>query len=164
MKAARRHAPGRRQEQRLDERKLDAYRDRAKRKGPARCAQCGAAYRAGRWSWQAPQPAARATLCPACRRAREGMPAGTVRLGGAFFDEHRDEVLRRVRLCEEAERKLHPLQRILDVRNEDDGVLVTTTGSHLARRIGVALGKSFKGEARFRYRPGDNLLRVTWRR
>jgi len=164
MKAARRHAPGRRQEQRLDERKLDAYRDRMKRKGPARCRECGAAYRAGRWTWQAPQPAARATLCPACRRAREGMPAGYVSLGGAFFREHRDEVLRRVRLCEAAEKREHPLQRILAVQGDADGATVTTTGSHLARRIGEALGKSFKGEARFRYRPADNLLRVTWRR
>ena len=164
MKAARRHPTGRRQEQRLDERKLDAYRDRAKRKGPARCRECGAAYRAGRWSWQAAQPAARATVCPACRRTREGMPAGYVSLGGAFFREHRDEVLRRVQLCEEAEKKLHPLQRILAVKDEEGGVTITTTGSHLARRIGEALGKSFKGAARFRYRPGDNLLRVTWRR
>ncbi len=164
MKAARRHAPGRRQEQRLDERKVDAYRDRAKRKGPARCRDCGAAYRGGRWSWQAAQPAARLTLCPACRRARERMPAGFVSLGGAYFREHRDEVLRRVRLCEDAEKKLHPLQRILEVKDDEGGALVTTTGSHLARRIGEALGKSFKGEARFRYRPGDNLLRVTWRR
>ena len=92
------------------------------------------------------------------------MPAGFVSLGGAFFLEHRDEVLRRVRLCEGAEKQLHPLQRILAVEDEESGVLVTTTGSHLARRIGEALGKSFKGEARYRYRPGDNLLRVTWRR
>ncbi len=164
MKAARRHPLGRRQEKRLDEPKLDAYRDRAKRKGPAVCRECGAAYRSGRWSWQAAQPAARKTLCPACRRTREGMPAGDVSLGGAFFREHRAEVLRRVRLCEVAEKKLHPLQRILEVKDEADEVRVTTTGSHLARRIGEALGKSFKGEARFRYRPGDNLLRVTWRR
>jgi hypothetical protein len=164
MKTARRHAVGRRQEQRLDERKQDAYRDQAKRKGPATCRECGAAYRAGRWSWQAPQPAARKTLCPACKRTREGMPAGFVSLGGPFFLEHRDEVLRRVRLCGEAEKKLHPLQRILEVKDDTGGVLVTTTGSHLARRIGEALGKSFKGEARYRYRPGDNLLRVTWRR
>lgn len=164
MKAARRHVSGRRRQQRLDGRKQDAYRDWAKRKGPARCTQCGAAYRGGRWSWQTPQPAARATLCPACRRSRDGMPAGYVRMSGEFFHAHHDEILRRVRQCEQAEKREHALQRILAVRDEDDGTLVTTTGSHLARRIGEALGKSFKGEARYRYRPGDNLLRVSWRR
>lgn len=164
MKPARRHALGRRQEQRLDERKQDAYRDKAKPKGPARCKDCGASYRSGRWSWQAPQPAALATLCPACRRTRDGMPAGYVRMSGEFFRAHRDEILRRVRRCEQAEKREHPLQRILAVQDVGDGALVTTTGSHLARRIGEALGKSFKGEARYRYRRDDNLLRVTWKR
>jgi hypothetical protein len=164
VKAQRKHVQSRRQEQLLHERKQDAYREKAKRKGPAQCRECGAAYRNGRWTWQAPQPAARSTLCPACRRTRDGMPAGYVSLRGEFFREHRDEILRRVRLCEQAEKREHPLQRILDVRDEGAGALVTTTGSHLARRIGEALGKSFKGEARYRYRPGDNLLRATWSR
>jgi uncharacterized protein (UPF0210 family) len=41
----------------------------------------------------------------------------------------------------------HPLQRILEVKDEEGGVRVTTTGRHLGRRIGEALGKSFKGDA-----------------
>lgn len=164
MKTARKHATGRRQKQLLQEPRQDAYREKAKRKGPAQCKECGAAYRNGRWTWRAPQPAARSTLCPACRRTRDGMPAGYVSLSGEFFRAHREEILRRVRLCEQAEKREHPLQRIVEVRDAGEGALVTTTGSHLARRIGEALGKSFKGEARYRYRPGDNLLRVTWSR
>lgn len=164
MKRARKNVGSRRQLQILDAPRQDAYRARAKPRGPAHCRECGATFRRGRWTWDAPQPGSRAALCPACRRAREGMPAGTVRLSGEFFRAHRDEILARVRRCERAEKRRHPLQRILAVRDEDGAATVTTTGSHLARRIAEALGKSFKGETRYRYARGDNRLRVSWSR
>jgi len=164
MKTQRQHAVARRREQILDAPRQDAYRATEKTRGPAHCRECGAVYARGRWAWAAAQPDSRATLCPACRRARDGMPAGYVSLSGAFLRGHREEVLRRVRRCEEAERRARPLQRILEVRERGGAVVVTTTDSHLARRIGEALGKSFKGAVRYRYAPGDNRLRVEWSR
>ena len=164
MKSTRKHAGASRHKQILDAPHRDAYRATDKQKGPAHCRDCGAVYARGRWAWAAAQPDSRATLCPACRRARDGMPAGYVSLAGEFFRGHRDEVLRRVRRCEEDERRAHPLQRILEVRERGGGAVVTTSDSHLARRIGEALGKSFKGELRYRYAPGDNRLRVEWSR
>lgn len=164
MKTARSHIGARRREQVLDAPRQDAYRAKEKLKGAAHCRDCGAVYARGRWAWSAAQPGSRATLCPACRRARDGMPAGYVSLAGEFYLDHRDEVLRRVRRCEAAERKAHPLQRILEVRERGGTAVVTTSDSHLARRIGEALGKSFKGAVRYRYAPGDNRLRVEWSR
>jgi len=43
-------------------------------------------------------------------------------------------------------------------------MLVTTTGVHLARRIGEALSRSYKGEFSFQYGDGEKTLRVYWER
>jgi len=110
-----------------------------------------------------PEPA-RGAARPACRRIRDRFPAGYVSLSGRFFEAHRNEVLHRVRSCEGAERADHPLQRIMAIEAQRKGTLVTTTDTHLARRIGVALHKAYKGELEFRYNKEDDLLRVSWSR
>jgi hypothetical protein len=69
-----------------------------------------------------------------------------------------------VRHCEEAERREHPLQRIMAVEARGEGLLVTTTDVHLARRIGDALHHAYKGELDYRYNKQDKLLRVSWSR
>jgi len=153
-----------RHEQLLQERVHDAYRRGAKLPEPARCRGCGAVYRRGRWTWGAAGEGARPVRCPACARIREGMPAGYLSLSGAYLEANRDDIVRRLRRCEKAESRSHPLQRIMQVAREDGGMIVTTTDSHLARRLGEALVKSFKGDAEYRYGREDNLLRVTWRR
>jgi len=151
-------------EQVLKSKAHDAYRGRAKLPEPARCRDCGAVYRRGRWVWGSGGEAPRPVRCPACARIKDGMPAGYVRLSGAYPEAHRDAILRRLRRCEQAESRAHPLQRIMGVTREGADLVVTTTDMHLARRLGEALEKSFKGDAKYRYAREDNLLRVDWRR
>jgi predicted Zn-ribbon and HTH transcriptional regulator len=140
-----------------------AARAAKKLEAPALCGDCGAVYRAGRWRWQPAPALARAARCPACKRIRERAPGATVTLGGEFLAAHRDEILGRVRNCEQAERATHPMQRIMAIKAHGGGMRITTTDAHLARRIGDALRRSFKGELSYRY-DGDEDLRVTWRR
>ena len=153
-----------RHEQLLQELVHDSYKAKGKLAEPAHCEECGAAYQRGRWTWADAQPGSHATVCPACHRIRDGMAAGYVRLEGEFFRAHRDEIVQRVRACEAAEKREHPLQRIMAVQDEGEGMLVTTTDTHLARRLGDALQKSWKGDLEFHYNREDNLLRVSWRR
>jgi len=164
MKPPRKHVIGRRQEQLLQEVVHDAYKSKRKLPEPTRCKDCGAVWRRGRWSWGAAPAGAHSARCPACKRIRDRLPAGYVSLGGEFLAAHREEVLGRVRHCEAAEKRGHPLERIMDIKAEGRGVLVTTTGAHLAHRIGDALKRAYKGELDARYLKADNLLRVTWRR
>lgn len=164
MKRERGGFRGVRHEQRLEGLEADAYRPRKKPAGTARCRGCGAVYRRGRWAWQPSGEAPRSVLCPACRRVREGQPAGYVMIEGEYQREHRDDIVRRVRRCEASEMREHPLQRIIALKPDRDALLVTTTDSHLARRIGEALAKSYKGRVDFLYAKEDNLLRVFWRR
>ena len=142
----------------------DSYKSKRKLAEPARCSDCGAVYRRGRWRWDAAPPEANAIVCPACQRIRDRFPAGYVTLAGGFFAQHRAEVLGRVRHCEEAEKRTHPMQRIMAIAAEGEDTLVTTTDPHLARRIGDALHDAYKGELEYHYNKEDNLLRVAWRR
>jgi hypothetical protein len=42
--------------------------------------------------------------------------------------------------------------------------LVMTTGVHLARRIGEALARAYKGELSFQYLDGEQRIKVHWQR
>jgi len=153
-----------RREQLLQELVHDSYKSTRKLPEPTRCPDCGAVWHRGRWSWGAAPSGAHASRCPACHRIHDRFPAGYVTLKGEFFAAHRDEILARVRNCEQAEKQDHPLQRIMAIEPQDDGVLVTTTDSHLARRIGDALHDAWKGEFEYHYNREENLLRVSWAR
>jgi hypothetical protein len=148
----------------LQELEHDSYKSRRKLRGPAACPGCGAVYRRGRWRWEPAPDGARRARCPACLRARDRLPAASVSLSGRFFAQHRDEILARVRNCEQAEKRTHPLQRIMAIAANGSGTRISTTDAHLARRIGDALCHAFKGELEYHYNRGDNLLRVRWSR
>ena len=47
---------------------------------------------------------------------------------------------------EEAEKMEHPLNRIINIEDDDHGVVINTTDIHLPRRIGEAIKRAFHGE------------------
>jgi hypothetical protein len=142
----------------------DSYRGSRKPGASVVCPDCRAVFRRGRWRTGAAPRSPLLERCPACRRLREHLPAGYVTLSGEFLAGHRGEILQRLRHCEAAERARHPLERIMAIEETPRGTLVTTTGTHLARRIGAALRDAYKGQLALRYSREENLLRVSWRR
>lgn len=148
----------------LDEPVHDPYNEREKLSEPTVCSDCGAVYHEGRWQWITPPVHALQTRCAACRRIHEKLPAGYVSIEGEFGREHRDEVLSLARNLETREKAEHPLQRIMDVEEQDDKLMITTTDIHLARNIGEALENAYKGELEFHYLKEEYLLRVRWKR
>ncbi len=130
------------------------------------CPDCGAVYINGRWTW--PSGEAKAVteqhLCPACRRIRDDYPAGELILSGDYFLEHREEILNLVQNIVEEEKERSPLKRMMKVEERKDGLRLTFTDDHLARRIGEALYRAHKGELDFNYSEGDRFIRVLWRR
>jgi len=142
----------------------DPYFALAKPNGSARCPDCGVVFLRGRWQW-APAPArGKEQVCPACRRVRERNPAGYVRLSGAFFTQHRDEILALARNTEAREKQAHPMERIMQMRELAEGVEITTTGLHLARRIGDAVASAYRGNLSVRHAPDQYLVRIAWSR
>ncbi len=107
---------------------------------------------------------AQEALCPACQRIAENVPAGTISLLGAFVKTHADELCGLIRNTEEKEKSEHPLERLMAISDEPDGLRVTTTGLHLAQRIGHALEAAYDGELKIRYEGEEYYVDVHWRR
>ncbi len=147
-----------------DELRHDPYEPRGKHPEPACCTDCGAVFRRGRWSWAEKPQGAQGVLCPACRRIRDRLPAGTLTLEGDFIDAHRDELTHLVRNEEQLEKAQYPLHRIMAVDEAPGRVVVTTTDIHLARRIGEAVRRAYQGELGLDYGKDEYSLRAHWRR
>jgi len=152
--------PGNRLDQ---EREHDAYKSTAKLAEPTQCPTCGAVYHKGRWQWlPTPDTVAHEEVCPACHRIHDKYPAGFVTLAGPFLAQHREEILRLVSNEEQRAKAEHPLKRIMAIDDQDDGLLITTTDIHLARRIGEALKNAYQGDLKYHYNAGESQFRLHW--
>lgn len=135
------------------------------RNGVALCPECGVIYQQGRWAWQDAAPsAAQSVICPACQRIADDQPAGTLQLSGNFLGEHRDEILNLIHNTEQSEKAQHALERLLRISEQDDGMQATTTGLHLANRIGHALGAAYKGRIEYSYSEDEHHVDIHWHR
>lgn len=146
--------------------KTDPYLEAHRPGGSAQCPECGAKYHAGQWSWHADAShvSVENFVCPACRRIADRAVAGQVRLARAFLQKHREELVHLVRNTEAREKAEHALERLIDVTEDGDEVLVTTTGLHLANRIGHDLEAAYDGDTSYRYSDSEFYLSVDWRR
>lgn len=148
----------------IKERRHDVYQERSKWPESTVCTECGVVFVNGRWSWQSRPEQANETICPACRRIADQYPAGYVEISGSFFQEHRREILNLIYNAESQEKNERPLERIMSLKNQQSLTLITTTGIHIARRIGEALSRAYNGELSFQYANGDKVIRVYWQR
>jgi hypothetical protein len=153
-----------RREELRPERIHDSYKSDRKLPEPTRCPDCGAVYYRGRWTWDTAPPDAEQRRCPACHRIHDEFPAGYVMLAGEFLASHREDILNIARKREAHEKAEHPLERIMAIKEDAGGVLITTTDAHLARDIGEAVQSAYKGALEYHYNDADNLLRVHWTR
>ena len=155
--------PGRLDRQ-LAESHADPYRPKTKLPEPTVCPQCGLVFHDGHWQVLARPKQAHEQLCPACHRINDGFPAGYVTLQGDFVAEHYEELLKLAHTTEAAERRQHPLQRIMDIDEDGNKITITTTDIHVARRIGDAIHHAYQGNLDMSYGPEDYIVRVTWSR
>jgi len=148
----------------IKEKRHDTYEERRKWPEPTVCNDCRALFSNGRWCWlEAPEYAYK-ICCPACQRIADNYPAGELFIKGLFFAEHREEILNLINNTESLEKKEHPLERLMDIADEEALTRVTTTGIHLARRIGEALVHAYQGDLDFTYGDAEKSIRVTWSR
>jgi NMD protein affecting ribosome stability and mRNA decay len=164
MKSQRREFEPIGREQLLQELVHDSYKAGRKLPEPARCPDCGAVFQGGRWIWGTAPAQAHEERCPACHRIHDKFPAGYVTLKGEFFRGQREQILHLVKHHEVKEKAEHPLQRIMGIEDTSEGVVVTTTDTHLARDIAEALHNAYKGDLDYHYNKGENLLRASWNR
>ncbi len=133
---------------------------------PTICPSCKAVYKNGRWTWEKPDETTEynEALCPACKRIQDKYPGGLVRIEGSYFKEKKEELMNLIRNVEEDVKNLRPLQRIMNMEEDEDGLNIEVTYPSLARRIGEALYNAHKGELKFWYNEGEKFVRVIWRR
>lgn len=151
-------------DRRLEEMDHDPYHSKLKLREPTVCPDCRAIFTEGRWSWGATPEGAHETRCPACQRIHDRVPAAFLTLSGTFIRSHDEEIRNLMRNLEQRQQAEHPMKRIMDIEESEDGLDVTCTDHRLARGIGEALHDAYEGELDYQYTKGDTMLRVTWRR
>ena len=130
------------------------------------CKGCGIVYRNKRWQTEGAALPLQGSeiLCPACRRMEGKDPAGVVTLSGPYLKQHREEILNTVKQQETRHREKNPLGRIMEIREENGGIVVTTTEDKLAQKIGRELYKSQRGELHYKWSHEQRMVRVEWSR
>lgn len=103
-------------------------------------------------------------LCPACMQIRDGQIGGVVQFSGAFAGSHRQELLNRIRNVEKQTQEERPLERIINMKEDKQGIVVSATTEHLVARIGKSIQRDFGGELDLRYAPDDKFAYVHWHR
>lgn len=151
-----------RQDKLIQEERHDTYREKQKWPEPTICSECNAVFIEGRWTWNEPADNANAIVCPACQRIKDGFPAGYLEIKGGFFGSHQEEMLNLIHNTEALEKGERPMERLMAITTEEDQTLITTTGIHLARRLGEALKRAYQGDLDFVYGDGEKIIRMTW--
>jgi NMD protein affecting ribosome stability and mRNA decay len=143
----------------------DTYREQGKWPEPTLCTECGSIFMNGRWTWNTcDNNKVYESICPSCRRCADNYPAGHIRVSGPFYIEHQEEILNLIRRIGSKEKNERPLERIMSIKNRKRYTDITTTGVHVARRIGEALSRAYKGDYSFRYADSDKSILVQWQR
>ncbi|WP_456464719.1 BCAM0308 family protein [Persephonella sp.] len=143
----------------------DPYFTKEKYPDPSICERCGVVFHEGVFQWIEPPPKnAEKMICPACRRIEDRYEGGIVVLEGDFLKSHKEEIINLIRNVEQNEMAYRPLERIINMEDEGDKITITTTYEHLARRIGEAVHRAYKGDLNFKYPEGTKYIRVHWKR
>lgn len=147
-------------------RSLEPYLPKAGYPDGTVCKGCGIVYRNKRWQIERAVPPAghEEVFCPACQRIQGEDPAGVVTLSGPYLTAHRDEILNTIKQQESRHREKNPLGRIMEIKEEDGQIVVTTTEDKLAQKIGREVYKSQRGELHYKWSHDQRMVRVEWMR
>lgn len=140
----------------------DSYQSKGKYPEPSVCSGCGAIFHKGRWQWGAAQAGAHRHMCPACQRIHDRIPAGIITITGDFFGQHSVEIIGLIHNVEARQKSQHPLQRIMSIRGDEQGLEITLTDFHLTHAIADAITDAYQGEADRQYSEKDDVMRVSW--
>jgi hypothetical protein len=103
-------------------------------------------------------------VCPACRIAQDGEAQGQLILRGDYWSQHRELIENMLRNEANEARGKNPLERIIKIEEQDGEMLVCTTTSKLAQRLGRKLHSAHKGHVEYHFSNGHTAAHVYWER
>jgi len=74
------------------------------------------------------------------------------------------KILNIIRNVKEVEMKTRPLEKIIGIIDNGSMIEIKTTYEHLARRLGAAIHKAYKGSLQIQYLENEKYTRVYWSR
>jgi hypothetical protein len=143
-----------------------AYPRPEKHPAHTRCPKCDLVFQDGVWKRGLPENRhnSHMKLCPACLQIRDGQVGGVIQLGGSFVAGHRQDLLNRIRNLEKQTADERPLERIINIKEGRDEIMVSATTEHLIAKIGKAVLRDFGGTLDLRYTPSDKYATARWHR
>jgi hypothetical protein len=81
-----------------------------------------------------------------------------------FARDHKEEMIHLARHQEEAEKTDHPPNRIINIEESAEGVVINTTDIHLPHRIGEAIQRVFHGQIEDIFEKNGYFVKVNWTR
>lgn len=144
----------------------DTYLPKLAPREVIQCTGCGAVYHRRHWTLSMPAGVhlpvhAHPVYCPACRKTKEHYPGGELSLRGMESAE-RQEILRILRNEEERARTKNPLERIMNVAQQNGEWKVQTTTEKLAQRLGRSVRKARGGTLAYKWSHNNKFVRVVW--
>jgi NMD protein affecting ribosome stability and mRNA decay len=135
------------------------------------CTTCHAIYQRRHWFFdddayirETMQPTTQMVECPACHKIRDRYAEGRVTLQpSSFLNAHKEEILHLIRNEEDRAKGFNPLERIVEITESEEGIVVTTTNEKLAQRIGRTLKSTYQGHTTYHW-SDPKFLSVEWQR
>ena len=139
--------------------------------GVAYCKECRGVYKNRYWSFDeeefkrfAKSEEIDSVICPACKKINDNYPEGIVTLRGDFLQQHKDEILNLIKNEENKAKGINSLERIIEIKEDDGKIVITTTNEKIAQRIGRGVYKAYHGEIEYKWSQDNRMLRVEWER
>jgi len=141
------------------------YQRSEKYRSNTRCPKCDLLFQDGVWKrGPSRNEQQQWKLCPACLQVRDGQIGGIVQFSGSFASSHRQELLNRIRNVEKQTQEERPLERIINLKENKESIVVSATTEHLVARMGKSIQRDYGGELDLRYAPEDKFALAHWHR
>ncbi|MGM0381836.1 MAG: BCAM0308 family protein [bacterium] len=145
----------------------DPYLNEQPEKEPAVCEECNNIYENKQWylptrSDLDPDQIEEKVVCPGCRKVSDNYYHGELMISGKFVVPHRKEISHLIENEVARGQEKNPLQKLVEVSEEEGEIVVRTTNGKLAERLGRALHRAYKGNIEIE--KTEKPTRVYWER
>lgn len=101
-------------------------------------------------------------LCPGHQRLEKRRIDGVVTLKGEFLTKHYDEAINLINNVADKQQHRNVAALVYNMHQNGDSIVVETTDTSLAERIGKEFEKAFNGQLAIQWLEDADFVRVNW--